>query len=496
MYSGMDHNYSLDASCLDHSISDDDDVVDPQQLQSRNSPSESSDSKVNNREARHNQDNIDKTMTSSLSSSTFSSAASQRDSIYSLARSSTVASSINDQNSPGSDNEARKRWSAGSLSSIDDIISTYLIYVIHCQMFLLEKREDAGGTKFIMRVTQTWLSCAQPTKNCFLAYEEILILFNSCVNPTFLSFFSSLVSPQKMTLLQVKSVSNGHSTMTSNTLDSMATQNQIDVRRTATPNRTIMSVLDHGRAPEPEYYQPRSRSSSHNSENEFKDIMPTRSSSRSSSDNSTITPPKERPSWTSQSEIPATMSGWLLRHNATHFTFTTPWKRYYYVLVGNALHEYKTDKSDSPHRDQLDLSSDTLVFVNEGFPGKTYVLEIRKPGRRMCLQCTDAENMKQWMHYLKQSIAQIKRSNSLQRSASITNSTIGQISQDETSSHPSNENTSQTTMRHTHTPPITSQPSQVIEPQSKKLSRTSSRLNEIPPQLPPPSRSPPPVPKA
>ncbi|KAG2185096.1 hypothetical protein INT43_001009 [Umbelopsis isabellina] len=284
--------------------------------------------------------------------------------------------------------------------------------------------------------------------------------------------------------------------MTSNTLDSMATQNQIDIRRTATtPNRTIMSVLDHSKPPEPNYYHPRSRSSSQNSENEFKDITPTRSSSQSSSDNSTIRSKGRSSSWTSQSQIPATMSGWLLRHNATHFTFTTPWKRYYYVLSDNALHEYKTDKSDSPHRDQLDLSSDTLVFVNEGFPGKTYVLEIRKPGRRMCLQCNDAESMKQWMHYLKQSIAQIKRSNSLQRSASITNSTIGRISQDETSSHSINENTSQT-MHDTHTPPITSQPPQVIEPQSKKLSRTSSKLNDLPPQLPPPSRSPPPVPNA
>ncbi|KAG2185098.1 hypothetical protein INT43_001011 [Umbelopsis isabellina] len=127
MYSGIDHNGSLDTSGLDHSISDDDDVVDPQQMQSRNSSPQSSDNKVNSREPRPNQDNIDKAMMSSLSSSTFSSAASQRDSIYSLARSSTVASSINDQNSPGSDSEARKRWSAGSLSSIDDIISTYMI---------------------------------------------------------------------------------------------------------------------------------------------------------------------------------------------------------------------------------------------------------------------------------------------------------------------------------------------------------------------------------
>lgn len=159
MYSGIDHNGSLDASSLDHSISDDDDVVDPQQLQSRNSSPQSSDNKVNNREARHNQDNIDKTMMSSLSSSTFSSAASQRDSIYSLARSSTVASSINDQNSPGSDNEARKRWSAGSLSSIDDIISTYWILLYSLSSVFIGKREaTVGGTKIIMRVTQTWLS--------------------------------------------------------------------------------------------------------------------------------------------------------------------------------------------------------------------------------------------------------------------------------------------------------------------------------------------------
>jgi hypothetical protein len=266
------------------------------------------------------------------------------------------------------------------------------------------------------------------------------------------------------------------------------------MRRTNVPNRTIMSVLDHGKDPEHYYYHPRTRSSSHDSENELK-VTRTNSSSHSSSDSSTTTS-KGRLSWTSQCQIPVTMSGWLLKHNATHFTFTTPWKRYYYVLVDNALHEYKTDKSDSPHRDQLDLSSDTLVFINEGFPGKSYVLEIRKPGRRMCLQCTNAENMRQWLHYLKQSIAQVKRSNSIQRSASMVDHAIGQISQHKTPSPPINENTSQPNMQPTHTPPIKSQTSQVTEPLTKKLSRTSSKLNELPPQLPPPSRSPPPVPNA
>ncbi|KAH8548775.1 hypothetical protein BGW37DRAFT_430192 [Umbelopsis sp. PMI_123] len=165
--------------------------------------------------------------------------------------------------------------------------------------------------------------------------------------------------------------------------------------------------------------------------------------------------------------MPVTYSGWLLKHNATHFTFTTPWKRYYYVLSEHILHEYKTDKPDSPHREQLDLSGDTLVFINEGFPGKPFVVEIRKPGHRMCLQCTDLETMKQWMYHLKKSIAQVRRNEYLKAVAEET---------------------------HTRSTPPNHSSTDIVLSSKSPLSQSSNKSVAIPPQRPPPSHSPPPIP--
>lgn len=132
MYSSREQEASSQTSqCFDHSISDDDDVVDPHrpEMQSRHSSPDSLASPHREAASRHEQQEnnmLDKSMTSSLSSSTFSSAASKRDSLYSLARSSTVASSINEQAAVGNfDMENKKRWSASSLTSLDDITSEY-----------------------------------------------------------------------------------------------------------------------------------------------------------------------------------------------------------------------------------------------------------------------------------------------------------------------------------------------------------------------------------
>lgn len=299
-----------------------------------------------------------------------------------------------------------------------------------------------------------------------------------------------------MSILQLKSASG---TMTQNSIDPLTIPTQMDMRRSPVPNRSIMSVLDHENETEDSVPSFCSTGSHHPVYEVREDCLSKVYSN--SSDNSTLhsAGSNGRLSWTSTLNTPVTISGWLLKHNATHFTFTTPWKRYFYILADHALHEYKTDMPDSPHRDQFDLSSDTMVFVNEGFPGKSYILEIRKPGRRMCLQCTDVDNMKQWMHYLKKSISQMKRNDSIKSTAEsctrvgshhssndITVPSHSPIKQDDTSSMQHN---------HNHTQRNKSQSSSRMSSLSSS-SHLPTKPSEIPPQLPPPSRSPPPVPDA
>jgi hypothetical protein len=123
---------SVQTQCMDHCISDDDDVVDPALPIRHSSPANLAHTyKVSRQEA--DSGITDKSMTSSFSSSTFSSAASKRDSIYSIARSSTVASSINEQVVANVDVENKKRWSVGSWSSLDDITSKYIsfLFLLH-----------------------------------------------------------------------------------------------------------------------------------------------------------------------------------------------------------------------------------------------------------------------------------------------------------------------------------------------------------------------------
>jgi hypothetical protein len=301
-----------------------------------------------------------------------------------------------------------------------------------------------------------------------------------------------------MSIVQLKSAS---AAITQNSLDPLTMPSQMDMRRSSVPNRSIMSVLNHGNENDPSTYH--THAPCHH-EYEVRHDGLSKTYSHSSSDNSTVISAGSngRLSWTSTLNTTITMSGWLLKHNATHFTFTSPWKRYYYVLADHALHEYKTDKADSAHRDQFDFTSDTMVFVNEGFPGKSNVLEIRKPGRRMCLQCTDVDNMKQWMQYFKRSISQMRRNDSVKstsgslpaRSGSHQNTNDITVSPHPTSPPPLiNGNMQQQQPNLNRTPSGSSTyRSHNAGWNSPSLSHLSS--NEIPPQLPPPSRSPPPVP--
>lgn len=281
-----------------------------------------------------------------------------------------------------------------------------------------------------------------------------------------------------------------------------------DVRRSPAPNPSIMSVLSPRNESEMpispvRYNTPAPHPLDHQTRDEFHH----QAYAPSTTDSITSRGTNGRMSWSTNFNMPETFSGWLLKHNATHFTFTTPWKRFFYVLSEHALHEYKSDKPDSPLREQFDFTKDTLVFLNEGFPGKPFVVEIRKPGQRMCLQCTDLDTMKQWMNHLKKSIAQVRRNEYLKavEEGTHTKPTTPPHTTDIKVVHNSsniNEGVKDNTESVNHTP---INPSGVKVSSVRYRSKSDQSCNSssshgskkslaIPPQLPPPSHSPPPIP--
>ncbi|KAI8580049.1 hypothetical protein K450DRAFT_239114 [Umbelopsis ramanniana AG] len=311
-----------------------------------------------------------------------------------------------------------------------------------------------------------------------------------------------------MSLTHLKTASVAHPIVTKVTVDPAT---QPDMRRSPAPNPSIMSVLSPRLESESSASPVRYNSPvPHPLEHVSRDDYHPKAYAPSTTESMTSRSPNGRKSWSSNSfDMPVAFSGWLLRHNATHFTFTTPWKRYYYVLSEHALHEYKSDKPDSPLREQFDFSKDTLVFLNEGFPGKPFVVEVRKPGRRMCLQCTDLDTMKQWMNNLKKSIAQVRRNEYLK--------TVEEDTQTKSSPPPPRQSSTDVTVVHNspninedikdNTKPVHLTP--IDPPVAKTIARYRSKSDQssnsslshlpnkslaIPPQLPPPSHSPPPIP--
>jgi PH domain len=315
-----------------------------------------------------------------------------------------------------------------------------------------------------------------------------------------------------MSLTHLKTATVAHPMVTKVTVDPAT---QPDMRRSPAPNPSIMSVL----SPKNESEIPTSpvrynTPVPHPLEHIARDEYHNKAYAPSTTDSMTSRAPNSRMSWGTSFSLPVTFSGWLLRHNATHFTFTTPWKRYYYVLSEHALQEYKSDKPDSPLREQFDFSKDTLVFLNEGFPGKPFVVEIRKPGRRMCLQCTDLDTMKQWMNHLKKSIAQVRRDEYLKIVEEETQT------KSQTKSPPPHQSTADITVVHNssninedskgNTKPVNPTPIDRSEARTttssvryrsksdqssiSSLSHLPNKSLAIPPQLPPPSHSPPPIP--
>ncbi|KAF7728758.1 hypothetical protein EC973_005596 [Apophysomyces ossiformis] len=102
-----------------------------------------------------------------------------------------------------------------------------------------------------------------------------------------------------------------------------------------------------------------------------------------------------------------TMKGWLTKHIPPTFSFTKTKKKRFIILADRMLYTFKTDHQTGQFREFMELTKSTNVFVTDQFAGVPYCIEIRKPSEETIhwyLQAPDAETMKLWLERLKKTI--------------------------------------------------------------------------------------------
>ncbi|KAI9005427.1 hypothetical protein CLU79DRAFT_781803 [Phycomyces nitens] len=109
---------------------------------------------------------------------------------------------------------------------------------------------------------------------------------------------------------------------------------------------------------------------------------------------------------------------WLQKYESSSFAFVRTWKRRYVVLVDKTVHIFKSPKPTNPSKEHFLLTEDTFVFVTEEFK-KGYVLELRKPLCKWYLRCESVAQMKVWLESMKKIVACIKLGHQGQMTASL-----------------------------------------------------------------------------
>ncbi|KAI9247353.1 hypothetical protein BY458DRAFT_494568 [Sporodiniella umbellata] len=154
----------------------------------------------------------------------------------------------------------------------------------------------------------------------------------------------------------------------------------------------------------------------------------------------------------------ASCTGWLTKYRPPTFAFLKSSKKRYVVLVDRLLYTFKSDTPDM-YRDFFEITPETHAYVTDGM-GVPYCIEVRKyPDTLWILQAGDVDTMKRWLGTIKRVIAWLRLEN---QSLFLSKKRLDSIQ---------------------------------IEPEYK-LSRSSLSLKPVPPQLPPPTCLPPPIPSA
>ncbi|KAI8060780.1 hypothetical protein BC940DRAFT_311311 [Gongronella butleri] len=98
---------------------------------------------------------------------------------------------------------------------------------------------------------------------------------------------------------------------------------------------------------------------------------------------------------------------WLYRYEPPSFALARAWKRRVVALVDRSVLVYKSTKATCAAREHFLLTEDTLIFVTEAFK-KGCVIEMRKPLCKWYLRCENVDQMKRWLTTMKKAVACLK----------------------------------------------------------------------------------------
>lgn len=191
--------------------------------------------------------------------------------------------------------------------------------------------------------------------------------------------------------------------------------------------------------------------------------------------------------------------GWLTKHRAPTFSFLKNIKRRHVVLVDRLLYTFKTDIHPDTYREFFELTPHTNAFVTDQITGALFCIEIKKKTQEESwfLQADNAEDMKVWLDRIKRTISCLRAGHE----GTITKAGLAEVTTEyeEYSMIAGNRlydsATSSISDLSFSVPPCSPTSStQDIEPKRKSSTRSYSISTEVPPQLPPPTSLPPPIP--
>ncbi|KAI9251968.1 hypothetical protein BY458DRAFT_536060 [Sporodiniella umbellata] len=110
----------------------------------------------------------------------------------------------------------------------------------------------------------------------------------------------------------------------------------------------------------------------------------------------------------------AVCKGWLKKYKKPTFMFRSAYKKRYVLLVDRMLYTFKSETPNT-YREYFEMTAETEVYLSDRFSKTAYCIEIsKKTGSESgltvwLLQTEDAETMKVWLSYLKQTVCCLKR---------------------------------------------------------------------------------------
>ncbi|KAG2195059.1 hypothetical protein INT47_003925 [Mucor saturninus] len=195
----------------------------------------------------------------------------------------------------------------------------------------------------------------------------------------------------------------------------------------------------------------------------------------------------------------ANLTGWLTKHRPPTFSFLKNIKRRYVVLVDRLLYSFKSTQPDT-YREFFELTANTNAYVTDQVTGVLFCIEIKKKGHEdsWFLQADNAEDMKMWLDRIKRTISCLRTPG---LTGTITSQKLAEIMTEceeystIAGNHRSSSTSSISDLSVAFPMPPCSPISSIHDSINRKSSQRSYSISSnLPPQLPPPTSLPPPIP--